>query len=67
MISACPTQQLVMQVAQVAAREGVAAVMLVGSHHDWSTPDQARYEGESCVLAAEMSTVSGRPVRSHRM
>jgi Rad3-related DNA helicase len=37
-VYACPTQQLARQVLATAHREGVPAVLLVGSHHGWSVP-----------------------------
>lgn len=54
---ACPTRQLVKQVAATAAREGVPAVVLVGSAHSWSVADQARYESAEAVALVTYSTV----------
>jgi superfamily II DNA or RNA helicase len=37
---ACPTSRLARQVAATAHNEGIPAVVLVGSHHDWPTAEQ---------------------------
>lgn len=57
MVYACPTVQLARQVAETAGREGVPAVVLVRSHHDWPVPDQARYEAAEAVAIVTYSTV----------
>jgi hypothetical protein len=54
---ACPTVQLARQVADTAEREGVPAVVLVRSHHDWPIVDQARYEAAEAVAIVTYSTV----------
>ena len=54
---ACPTVQLAKQVAETAEREGVPAVVLVRSHHDWTVADQARYEAAEAVAIVTYSTV----------
>ncbi|WP_349876206.1 DEAD/DEAH box helicase [Micromonospora sp. HUAS YX12] len=54
---ACPTQQLAQQVAKVAAREGVPAVTLVGSHSLWSTLDKAAYEAAEAVAVTTYNTI----------
>lgn len=56
-VYACPTRQLARQVARTAAREGVPAVVLTGSHHDWPVPDQTRYEAAEAVAITTYSTV----------
>jgi hypothetical protein len=56
-VYACPTVQLARQVAETAGREGVPAVVLVRSHHDWPVPDQARYEAAEAVAIVTYSTV----------
>jgi Helicase C-terminal domain/DEAD/DEAH box helicase len=42
---ACPTHQLVHQVAAVARREGMPCVTLIGSHIAWPAVDKSRYDG----------------------
>lgn len=54
---ACPTVQLARQVAARADLEGVAAVVLVRSHHDWPVPDEARYEAAEAIAITTYSTV----------
>ncbi len=54
---ACPTQQLASQVAKVAAREGVPAVTLVGSHASWSIADRAAYEAADAVAVTTYNTI----------
>lgn len=54
---ACPTSQLARQVARIAEREGVPAVVLVGSHHDWPAADEARYEGREAVAITNYNTI----------
>jgi len=54
---ACPTQQLARQVMATADREGVPAVLLVGSHHGWAVPDASRYESADAVAITTYSTV----------
>jgi hypothetical protein len=54
---ACPTVQLAWQVAGTAEREGVPAVVLVRSHHDWPVPAQARYEAAEALAITTYSTV----------
>lgn len=41
---ACPTVQLAHQVHAEALRQGISAVTLVRSHHDWNTADTAKYD-----------------------
>ena len=57
MAYACPTVQLAWQVAGTAEREGVPAVVLVRSHHDWPVPAQARYEAAEALAITTYSTV----------
>ncbi len=54
---ACPTQQLARQVVRTADREGIPAVVLVGSHHAWPVSEQARYESAEAVAVTTYSTV----------
>ncbi len=54
---ACPTSQLARQVAATAETEGVPAVVLVGSHHDWSVNDQASYEGQRAIAITNYNTI----------
>ncbi|MEU8389049.1 DEAD/DEAH box helicase [Micromonospora sp. NPDC048843] len=54
---ACPTQQLASQVAKVAAREGVPAVTLMGSHASWPTADRAAYEAADAVAVTTYNTI----------
>jgi len=54
---ACPTSQLARQVHATAQREGVPAVLLVGSHRDWLTPDEASYDSGDAVAVTNYSTV----------
>ena len=54
---ACPTVQLARQVAVRADLEGVAAVVLVRSHHDWPVPDEAQYEAAEAIAITTYSTV----------
>ena len=56
-VYACPTVQLARQVAEMAEREGVPAVVLVRSHHYWPVADQARYEAAEAVAIVTYSTV----------
>jgi hypothetical protein len=50
-VYACPTKQLVHQVADVAARERIPAVSLVDSWKSWASGDVVRYEsGEAIAL-----------------
>lgn len=41
---ACPTQQLARQVHEAAGREGIKAVLLIGSHGGWHLSDVTRYD-----------------------
>jgi hypothetical protein len=54
---ACPTQQLARQVATTADREGVPAVVLVGSWRDWPTAELSAYESADAVAITTYSTV----------
>ncbi|QRY43503.1 DEAD/DEAH box helicase [Mycolicibacterium boenickei] len=54
---ACPTSQLARQVAATAQTEGIPAVVLVGSHHDWPTGEQARYDGQKAIAITTYSTI----------
>jgi hypothetical protein len=54
---ACPTVQLARQITETAGREGVPAVVLVRSHHDWPVADQARYEAAEAVAIVTYSTI----------
>ena len=54
---ACPTVQLARQVAVIADREGVPAVVLVRSHREWPVPDESRYEAAEAVAITTYSTV----------
>ncbi|WP_432927735.1 DEAD/DEAH box helicase [Microbispora sp. CA-135349] len=56
-VYACPTEQLTRQVAVTAAEEGIAAVVLTGSHRDWSLTNLARYESGEAVVLTTYSTV----------
>ena len=46
---ACPTNQLVHQVAAAAAREGIQAIRLLGSHNSWNRVEQTRYEAAEAL------------------
>lgn len=54
---ACPTNQLARQVRDTAEREGVPAVLLVGSARDWLTADEAAYDSGSAVAVTNYNTV----------
>jgi hypothetical protein len=56
-VYACPTRQLARQVHQVAVRESIPAVVLVGSHRSWAPQDQQRYEAGQAVAVTTYSTV----------
>lgn len=43
-VLACPTRQLARQVHAAAGREGVPAVLLVGSYKEWDPRDVASYD-----------------------
>jgi superfamily II DNA or RNA helicase len=43
-VYACPTHQLAHQVAEVARREGIPGVTLVGPHHRWAPAATSRYD-----------------------
>lgn len=54
---ACPTNQLARQVLATAKREGVPAVLLVGSARDWPTTDEAAYDSGRAVAVTNYNTV----------
>lgn len=54
---AAPTTQLARQVHATAQREGIPAVLLVGSHHDWSTSDESAVEAGDSVAITNYSTI----------
>lgn len=54
---ACPTQQLVHQVAAVAHREGMPSVTLIGSHTSWSAVDKAKYDGGDALGLTTYSSI----------
>ena len=54
---ACPTQQLVHQVAAVAQREGIPHVRLIGSHSSWPTTDKSSYDGADAVGLTTYSSI----------
>lgn len=62
-VYACPTRQLARQVHEVAVRESVPAVILVGSHRtDWAPEDRLRYEaGESIAITTYSSVFNSSP------
>ncbi|GAA2813250.1 DEAD/DEAH box helicase [Nonomuraea dietziae] len=54
---ACPTDQLARQVAAVAGREGVPAVVLTGDHRRWAMTDLARYDAREAIVITTYSTI----------
>ncbi len=54
---ACPTQQLVHQVAAVAHREGMPCVTLIGSHTSWSSIDKSKYDGADALALTTYSSI----------
>jgi hypothetical protein len=56
-VYACPTRQLVLQVARTAGREGIPAVVLVGSSRNWPMDAQTRYEAAEALAVVTYSTV----------
>lgn len=54
---ACPTNQLARQVRDTAEREGVPAVLLVGSAGDWPTADEAAYDSGAAIAVTNYNTV----------
>lgn len=54
---ACPTQQLVHQVAAVAQREGIAHVRLIGSHSSWASADKSNYDEAHAVGLTTYSSI----------
>lgn len=56
-VYACPTTQLAGQVADTAAREGIPAVLLTGSHRNWAPADDVGYSSSSAVCITNYSTV----------
>jgi hypothetical protein len=53
----CPTQQLARQVHAAAGREGIPAVLLVGSHTGWALADVTRYDAAQAVAIVTYNTV----------
>ncbi len=54
---ACPTQQLVHQVAEVAKREGMPCVTLIGSHRSWAEVDKSKYFGADALGLTTYSSI----------
>ncbi len=54
---ACPTQQLVHQVAAVARREGMPCVTLIKSHTTWSSVDKSKYDGGDALGLTTYSSI----------
>lgn len=54
---ACPTQQLVHQVATVAQREGMPSVTLIGSHRSWPSLDKSEYDGAGAMALTTYSSI----------
>ena len=54
---ACPTHQLVHQVAAVAQREGMPSVTLIGSHRKWSSVDKSEYDGANALGLTTYSSI----------
>jgi DEAD/DEAH box helicase len=54
---ATPTKQLAHQVLTTARNEGVPARLLVGSHQNWSTTDEADVEGGEAVAITTYSSI----------
>lgn len=54
---ACPTQQLVHQVAAVAEREGMPCVTLIGSHKLWPVVDKSEYDGADALGLTTYSSI----------
>lgn len=64
-VYACPNVQLTHQVHAAAARQGITAVALHGSHHLWETADAARYDSARAIAIATYSTIfNSRPALS---
>lgn len=62
-VYACPTRQLVSQVAEAAHREGIDVAVLMGGHETWeNTDDNDRYESASRVAVTTYNTIfNARP------
>jgi hypothetical protein len=59
---AAPTTQLARQVLATASREGIPAVLLVGSHHNWPPAGESAVEGGEAIGITNYSTVfNSRP------
>lgn len=56
-VYACPTKQLVHQVADVAVRERIPAVTLIDSSKTWSHGDLTRYESAEAIAVTTYSHV----------
>lgn len=56
-VFACPTRQLARQVHAAARREGIPAVLLVGSYRDWDPRDVASYVSAQAVAISTYSSV----------
>lgn len=54
---ACPTHQLVHQVAAIAKQEGNPAVTLLGSHTKWVAADESRYFAAEALGITTYSTI----------
>lgn len=56
-VYACPTVQLVGQVAATAGREGVPVSVLTGGHADWDEAAKAGYDAAEAVAITTYSTI----------
>lgn len=54
---ACPTKQLVLQVAEVAQRERIPAVKLIDSSKSWSKSELVRYENADAIALTTYSHI----------
>ncbi len=54
---ACPTVQLAHQVHAEALRQGIDAVALLGSHHDWETADSSKYDSAQAVAITTYNSI----------
>ncbi|MXZ79650.1 MAG: hypothetical protein F4Z06_15415 [Acidimicrobiia bacterium] len=54
---ACPTVQLANQVFEEAHRQGIDAVALHGSHHNWDTVDRSKYERADSIAITTYNAI----------
>lgn len=56
-VFACPTRQLARQAHAAALREGIRAVLLIGSHKGWDARDALRYSSAQAIAVCTYNTV----------